>query len=188
MMILNTDVIDQELPSKVKSISLAHKSLSSLPNYILMYKNIERLNLSNNNLIELPKTILSLKKIRSLSLAGNTKLKWADVFALLAEFPRLKKLDLSACNIKHLPAEIFHLSNLKTLILDDNPIDALSDKQLMNLPDRLEELSINNCMHQNVSHRLKCFNNLKEIRIDYCEYDYMININLLQPKLALAVM
>ncbi|XP_066158146.1 protein windpipe-like [Euwallacea fornicatus] len=101
----------------IKKLSVVNASLDKLPAALKYMKGLQYLDLSDNN-IELHH-IPPLTFLRTLKLARN---KIADVSCSLLP-KHLEELDLSANSINHLPQDWSALPNLKTVHLQQNPID-----------------------------------------------------------------
>ena len=55
----------------INRLTLSNNNLSSIPNYIYSYINLEYLDLSNNNLTSIPEDIKLLTKLKEIRLSNN---------------------------------------------------------------------------------------------------------------------
>lgn len=105
---------------------------------------LQTLNLSGNQIKVLPAEITKLAKLKDLALNGNSTfidemdasgqgLDLKENFKLLAQNPKLTKINLADNNITLIPNEIAGLKNLAILDLTNN--------QLATLPEAMGELS-----------------------------------------------
>lgn len=151
------------------------------------FQELEVLDLTGCGLSELPKGIDSLPKLKTLILANNPKLNIPKALLQLSEIRSLRELDLSHNRLKALPAEIYHLRSLSILKLDHNPIDAMSTTTLLNLPESIQNLSLTGCTFMEISPSIRRFSRLKEIYLDYSDYNHLVRINVYHPTVQLVV-
>lgn len=148
---------------------------------------VEHLDLSYCQLKSLPSGIENLKSLKTLVLRGNPQLVWSKTLMQLSSLPNLQKLDISHNRLRHIPAEIYHFAHLQELVLDENPLSALSTQNLMQLPDSLCKLSVQDCTVDEISCHVRKLPALKEVRLSHERYDDLVRINLYNPNVRLLV-
>lgn len=109
----------------LKSLSLTHCALDSLPANVEQWRALTDLDLSGNRLTELPPEIAALYKLTQLKVRSNA------LRALPVGFPALRNLlylDIGDNEILDLPQGIDSLENLMYLIADQDSLSALPDR------------------------------------------------------------
>jgi len=109
-----------DLPN-IKEIHLAGMELTSLPENIVNFKDLEVLNLYENSFELLPKSIGNLEKLRVLNIGSNIGL--TSIPEEIGNLKNLEELDISGNEISHLPESLGNLVHLKTLDGSNNNID-----------------------------------------------------------------
>lgn len=115
-----------ELPDEIgditwiKTLNLSYNNITFLPSSICNLVNLEKLFLTRNKLTKLPGEIGKLKKLKILDLSYNPILKIPREIGL---YSNLDSLDASFCELRSLPIEITNLYGLKTLNLEENPLE-----------------------------------------------------------------
>lgn len=96
--------------------------------FISIVATLRRLVLSNNNLSCLPISIRSLVNLEYLDISRNplrVKNGLDDYTCLPREFRQLRNLRaliMAECTLKHIPAVVWHITNLQTLDLSRNKV------------------------------------------------------------------
>ncbi len=128
----NTDKIDlsnkgiTELPDEIgeltslKSLNISYNNISEIPNSICKLVNLEELFLVRNNVSKLPANFSMLSKLKVLDVSNNPLVKLPKELGSCCE---LEILDSSFCELKSLPLELTNLLGLKSLNLEENPIE-----------------------------------------------------------------
>ena len=115
-----------ELPDEIgdmitlKTLNLSYNNITNLPSSICKLSNLEKLLLTRNKIVRLPVGMGSLKKLKILDLSYNPLVKISSEIGLHS---KLDLLDISFCELRLLPTDITNLYNLKTLNLEENPIE-----------------------------------------------------------------
>ncbi|MFE8598733.1 leucine-rich repeat domain-containing protein [Archangium violaceum] len=107
-----------EDPDKVKSLSLAGKALTSLPEELFRFRRLEKLDLTNNKLRTLPEELGLLTELRELRLRGNGLQTLPESIGALT---KLRDLDLEANCVWRLPESLARCVELRTVNLTNNP-------------------------------------------------------------------
>ena len=105
-------------PDKVKSLSLAGKDLTSLPEEIFAFRKLEKLDLTHNKLRQLPEEIGQLTELRELNLTGNGL---TDLPESIGQLGKLRVLTLGSNCLWRLPDSMAHCSELRLVNLANNP-------------------------------------------------------------------
>jgi Leucine-rich repeat (LRR) protein len=109
---------------KVKSINLARKQISSLPDSFSRFVNLEELVISDNNFNVFPAVVLQCKKLKKLDAAAN---KFTEIPASLSALQNLEELSFAYNDLKALPKEICLFKNLINFNASNNTITALPE-------------------------------------------------------------
>ncbi|WP_235217047.1 leucine-rich repeat domain-containing protein [Archangium violaceum] len=107
-----------EDPDKVKSLSLAGKALTSLPEELFLFRRLEKLDLTRNKLRTLPEELGLLTELRELRLQGNGLQTLPES---IGELTKLRYLDLEANCVWRLPESLARCVELRTVELTNNP-------------------------------------------------------------------
>ncbi|PTL83318.1 WGR domain-containing protein [Vitiosangium sp. GDMCC 1.1324] len=107
-----------EEPDKVKSLSLAGKDLTSLPEELFRFRRLEKLDLTHNKLRTLPEELGLLTELRELRLRGNGLQTLPESIGALT---KLRFLNLEANCIWRLPESLARCVELRTVNLTNNP-------------------------------------------------------------------
>ena len=118
--------------SLVRQLSCSEQN--QLWSLILRLSSLRELNARFSNLHEIP-DLSRLRYLENLDLRGNPRIELDK----LSRSKSLKKLNISACELAHVPLGIEHLINLHTLLLHKNSI---SDVSTIAFPPLLERLSL----------------------------------------------
>lgn len=114
-----------EALSSLKTLDISGSGISSLPGEaITSLRNLEHLDISKNALSILPKEIGKLKKLKTLLVKEN------NVTILPGELSKceaLECLDLSSNRLSSILISFRNLTNLVSLLLDDNPLESFPD-------------------------------------------------------------
>ncbi len=111
-------------PEKVKSINLARKQISSLPDSFSRFVNLEQLVISDNNFTTFPAVVLQCKKLKKIDAAAN---KFAEIPATLSALENLEELSFAYNDLKSFPKEICLFKNLINFNASNNSIAALPE-------------------------------------------------------------
>ncbi len=145
--------------TNLRSLSLSHCTLSSVPANIGKLEQLERLVLNYNVLKTVPDEIGQLKNIKELSLVGNAL---DEVPSIIGELEQLEILSLIDNHLTSLPRSIAGLYNVRKLILRSNhftdlPIELgflenletldLSENKLTRLPGSIAALQKLNILY-----------------------------------------
>lgn len=110
-------------PEKVKSLSLAGKDLTSLPDEIFLFTKLEKLTLTHNKLYRLPEALGQLTELRELYVRGNGLQELPES---IGDLTKLRVLDLEANCIWRLPDSLAQCVELRTINLTNNPYSYVS--------------------------------------------------------------
>ena len=172
---------------QVRVLSFKNFNLTYLPIDLKVFSKLESLDLSVNQLKKLPENIVKLKKLRKINLSSNSKMNWSQALSILSQCPNLEQIDLSYNRLTEIPAELYHFENLKKLVLDHNPLNVFAERNLMNLPDSLENISFVDCCEGEVANRLRKFNSIKSLKTTIYNYDLLQQIHFLLPNATVLV-
>jgi len=128
-----------DLPN-IKEFHLVRTKLTSLPENIVNFKDLEVLNLHANSFESLPNSIGNLEKLKVLDIGYNSEL--TSIPEEIGNLKNLEELDFSGNKITHLPESLGNLVHLKSLIGFNNDIDNIPTT-IGNL-SQLEELDLHN--------------------------------------------
>lgn len=103
---------------RVKTLSLAGKGLTMLPDELFAFRNLAKLDLTHCRLRELPDRLGELTQLRELVLKGNGLQRLPDSIGELTE---LRSLDLEANCLVDLPPSLERCTKLQRLVLTNNP-------------------------------------------------------------------
>ncbi len=155
------DMVPNDLPKTLKTLSVASNNIMSLPSALLeKLTELEDLNVSHNLLNNLSAKIPTTFKSINIGHNNVQVLPWKELSAcknletllvndngikqvprLLGDITTLTKLDLSRNPIDEIPLGIFtSMKNLRVLHLEGLPIRSLPD-----LPNSIEELYLDGC-------------------------------------------
>ncbi|KRX80420.1 Insulin-like growth factor-binding protein complex acid labile subunit [Trichinella sp. T6] len=162
---LHPSTFDHTLLETLISLDLSDNELESVPtNALAKLRQLRRLRLSNNRIVQLPMDtfvgFLSRNRIHSLNLAGNSMTNFAALATAaldqleqlslennnLTEIPyqclsrhraTLNNLNLASNQISSLKPYSFDLPQLRSLSLENNPIDKLGAHGFTGLPHLL---------------------------------------------------
>lgn len=110
-------------PTEVYNLELRALGLTTVPEIISKFINLQRLDLSNNELTDIsPSTFLALKSLHRLDLTDNKLSRLPDV---VTKMTNLVSLNVSRNQLTFLPASIGNLQNLRFLTLEENQLTAL---------------------------------------------------------------
>jgi Leucine-rich repeat (LRR) protein len=104
---------------KRTELNLISANISSIPDDIGKFVNLEVLNLNYNNLSYLPENISSLSKLKTLCINTN---KLTSIPTSIGKLGHLEYISLMNNNLTTLPNEIMCLPRLRILHLEGNPI------------------------------------------------------------------
>ncbi|XP_044749180.1 leucine-rich repeat-containing protein 58 [Coccinella septempunctata] len=123
---LNLEVYfdNRKRSSEIENIVLHHNQLSSFPENIFRFSNLNTLDLSNNGLRILP-DVLRFCPLVSL-IAKNNSLTDESLPKSFSEKSVLRELNLSGNSLRNFPEQICELVNLKYLYLGGNKIGNIS--------------------------------------------------------------
>ncbi|XXF79667.1 leucine-rich repeat domain-containing protein [Myxococcaceae bacterium GXIMD 01537] len=107
-----------EEPDKVKSLSLAGKDLTELPEEVFLFRRLEKLDLSGNKLRTLPEQLGLLTELRELNLEGNGLRELPESIGALT---RLRVLRLRSNCVWRLPESLAQCVELRAVDLTNNP-------------------------------------------------------------------
>ncbi len=155
------------------SLSLDDIDLKILPISLFKIPNLVAFSARNCNIEELPYDIYAASTLRELHLHGNRIKK---IYPAINRFKSLSYLDLSSNELTSTP-DLDELSNLKSLILDDNllrtvntfPVSlqqlSLSKNKLTGIPDLVNciKLSVLNLSENKISNNIQALNNLTNL-------------------------
>ncbi len=115
------------------TLDLSNQNLSTLPNEILLLKNLYFIGLINNEFSEFPQILTEIDTLITIGLSEN---RITNIPATIGELKNLQRLDLSRNRISTLPNGISKLSSLNYLILTGNPIGKEEQNRITKLlPD-----------------------------------------------------
>ncbi|MCB0401199.1 MAG: leucine-rich repeat domain-containing protein [Flavobacteriales bacterium] len=89
--------------------------------------NFLELNLSQQGLVKLPEGIYSLSNLKSIDLGNNPLLNVSQCLDSLKRFPYLETIKLNGLQLKYIPFELLHLTQLKYLFLERNEIETIPE-------------------------------------------------------------
>lgn len=118
--------------------------LVSLPPSCARLRRLERLDLARNTLAAVPEWFEKLSALRHLDLGGNTTFD-PDSLAYLGSLPALTHLYLRQVQMRVIPRNLWRLTTLKQLDLDDNQLEELH-YSLGSLAELVELRLSNNCL------------------------------------------
>ncbi len=140
-------------PEEVYIMDLRYNRLTTLPESIGQFSNLETLNLSGVKLTSLPESIGNLYNLETLNLSESELTSLPESIGNLFS---LETLNLSRTKLTSFPESIEQLSNLKTLNLSEAGLTSLSESigdlsslkrldlsnnQLISLPDCIGQIS-----------------------------------------------
>lgn len=129
--------------STLKEISLGGDKFNGFENVVLS-SNLTSLDLQGDILSNF-KLANSLTNLQELNLNFNSITCQLELLNAISKITSLKNVNLSNCNITHLPAQISQLKNIETLNLSNNKLLSITElcalKQLKTLDVSLCELS-----------------------------------------------
>jgi len=125
-------------PLKVYKLNLKKQKLTTLPEVILQFKNLQVLNLKNNKLETFPKNIIAFKYLQELIITAN---KIEIVTKELGQLTYLKRFVAGSNKIVSIPPEIKYLKQLTFLDLWGNNIGILP-LEIEELKDNLIEIDM----------------------------------------------
>jgi Leucine-rich repeat (LRR) protein len=172
-------------PEKVKSINLARKQISSLPDSFSRFVNLEQLVISDNNFTAFPGVVLQCKKLKKLDAAAN---KFSEIPASLSTLENLEELSFAYNDLKALPKEICLFKNLINFNASNNSIAALPECFPSLAKLSILDLSYNNFVSlPDVIIKLPALQTLdlgfnKKLQIQKLEQDAMPNLRMFQLK------
>ncbi|MDV6235674.1 hypothetical protein CH379_008555 [Leptospira ellisii] len=140
----NAEEILTEAEKKTETITvldLGMQKLSSLPEGICSFPNLQRLDLRLNSLSTLAETIGDCGNLEQINLFGN------DLSTLPSTFSKLKRLRvllMGSNDFKTLPSELLFLPEIRTIYADQNKLSlAETDVEILASLTGLEELDLN---------------------------------------------
>ncbi len=124
--------------TKLKSLSLSHSQITSLPESLNLWHGLSYLNISYNKLLSevngMPPNLTYLH-------IGDTGLR--TIPRNIYELENLRKLVANNLDFTKIPKEIFKIVSLRRLFLSDNKIKSIS-KEIIKLKELVELVLINN--------------------------------------------
>ncbi len=115
------------LGATLRNLELGPNPLRELPGELFdQLADLRELSLAGTQLTALPEPLAALP-LTSVSLHDNPQLDVDQALAVLARIPTLRRLSLSNCGIKALPAGLEHCRGLESLTLNDNEIRELPE-------------------------------------------------------------
>ena len=84
--------------------------------------------------------------------------------------------------MKELPAELLHFDQLKKISLDGNKFNVFSDRNLMNMPERIEQIKACDCPMEDFSTRIRNMKSLKRVVVDSYSYEQLVNLHWRNPE------
>lgn len=131
-------------PLAVYILDLSKKRLTSIPNEIALFKNLQILKLSKNKISNIDSTILFPLLIQEINLSKNE----LGIFPVeILTLSNLKRLILNQNMIKNIPAEINKLQNLTYLDMWSNNLSEVSEN--IKFLNELKELDLRVIMFSN---------------------------------------
>ena len=109
-----TEALKQD-PLSVKALDCSGLKWDSIPQQLLLYRNLEYLDLSKNKIQTLPDDFMHLEALKKLNLDRNDITKIPEQ---ISNLQLLQSLDLYANAIEDFGEGLFSLSNLKVLNLE----------------------------------------------------------------------
>jgi len=120
-------------PEKVYKLVFYYQNLTTVPQEITLFQNLQMLDLGENKITELSPELFELKNLQILGLSHN-QLK--EIPPDIGKLKNLKELIIWNNQLKDLPKEIKELRKLEVLELKDNPIPIENQKKIKELlPD-----------------------------------------------------
>lgn len=148
----------------LEELHLANNLLKALPSDFNALSNLKYLDLSWNKFESFPKGLSDMPNLKHLDLSVNTNI--STLPENIGNMKKLEYLDISSNffnaptkKIKNLPASITTLANLKTLVLNDNVVEALPEN-IHNLK-KLERLEVRNNLMSGLPNSFSLLNNLE---------------------------
>ncbi|MFX0095486.1 MAG: leucine-rich repeat domain-containing protein [Candidatus Hodarchaeota archaeon] len=141
--------------NELENLDLSDNKLNAFPESICKLTKLTRLYFGSNEIYSLPETVENLTNLIDLSLYNNN-LRALTLPSSLFELTNLKKLNLRANRLRHLPLSIGKLENLKALKVSHNRLTTLpptfgrltnlrrlelNNNQLKELPDSFGNLT-----------------------------------------------
>lgn len=127
------------------------------------------LELKASTIYSLPQDIVLLKNVEAVRFVDCENLDLTDAFEKLAEMPKLKYLEISYSKILSLPDNIAKLKNLESLNIKQNKLVRLPNTltELSNL--KTIDVSNNSLLNEDIFFELiSPMVNLKDVRANYC--------------------
>jgi hypothetical protein len=142
--------------SHLQMLKLSDHKLESLPDGLgELSSSLNLLNVANNKMKQYPPVLFKLRALKHLDVSGNPFP--SDVLPKeFGKLKRLKKLNISNCNITGLPSEFSQLTRLVSLNLSRNPLPVIAPEifelqgltelclegnKLAEIPPKIESLS-----------------------------------------------
>lgn len=129
-------------PDTVKRILLGMQELTSVPEIIYRFTNLEELDLSGNELTDIPAAVWALPHLKRLGLMGN-RLK-PEGLAQIPQNDHLDFLNLQYNQLKSVPTTLANNRRLTSLWLGHNDLSAGLDTKPLQRLRQLQDLNLYN--------------------------------------------
>jgi hypothetical protein len=115
---------------------------------------------------------LSLKELTLFS----SDITWHEITQIVNSFPSIETLDLSACNLDHVPDNLSFPAALKKIFLFGTKTTWHDVSQLIKSHSSLESIDLNHCGNLGVFPKDFEFSSLKKIILDYVSWQDLLQI------------
>ncbi|MCP4520851.1 MAG: leucine-rich repeat domain-containing protein [Cytophagales bacterium] len=105
--------IGNQLPN-LEFIYISMSNITELP-WINLFPQLKRINIYSHELSKLPQEITHCQNLEVVNISECRKIKWAEVVPVLAQLPKLSRLDVDYIKTRKFPMEISQLQQIKSL-------------------------------------------------------------------------